>query len=69
MSLKDGNNNPIVGTTITLSLPGEIEVERAMANTDTTGIATFSGLAIQQVGTYQLQASGGACLLSPARPS
>ena len=59
VSLHDAYNNPIVGTAITLSLPGGIEVEGAMANTDTTGIATFSGLAIQQVGTYQLQASGG----------
>ena len=59
VSLKDANSNPIVGMAVTLSLPGAIEVAGATATTDTTGIATFLDLAIQQAGTYQLQASGG----------
>uniref|UniRef100_Q020K9 Ig domain protein, group 1 domain protein n=1 Tax=Solibacter usitatus (strain Ellin6076) TaxID=234267 RepID=Q020K9_SOLUE len=59
VSLKDANNNPIVATAITLSLPGGTAVSGATANTDATGIATFPGLTIQKSGTYNLQASGG----------
>ena len=59
VSLKDANQNPIVNAPITLSIPGGLAIAGATANTDTTGIATFSALTIQQAGTYQLQASGG----------
>ncbi len=67
VSLQDAYHNPIVGTTITLSLPLRgIVVAGATANTDSTGIATFSALAIQQAGTYQLLASGGGLTSMPS---
>ncbi len=59
VSLKDANSNPIVGTPIALSIPSGIAVNGATANTDLTGTASFSSLAIQKAGTYQLQASAG----------
>ncbi len=66
VSLGDANNNPIVNAAITLSVSGGKAVTGAMANTDATGIATFSGLSIQQAGTYQLQASGGGLTSMPS---
>ncbi len=57
--LQDEYHNPIIGTTITLSIPGGPAIAGATADTDRTGIATFSALVIQKAGTYQLQASDG----------
>jgi len=67
VSLKDANNNPIVGTGITLSLPGGVAVTGGTATTGSTGAASFPSLAIQKAGTYQLQATaagGGLTTLS-----
>ncbi len=66
VSLKDADQNPIVNTPITLSIPGGPAIAGATANTDTTGLATFSALTIQQAGTYQLQASGGGLTSLPS---
>jgi adhesin/invasin len=59
VSLTDAYNNAIVGTTITLSLPGGIPVTGQTATTGSTGVASFPSLVIQKVGTYQLQATAG----------
>jgi adhesin/invasin len=64
--LKDAGNNPIVGTTVALSLPGGVQVFGSLATTDTTGAATFLNLVIQTAGAYQLQATaaGGPTTIS-----
>ncbi len=60
VSLKDANNNPIVGAPITLTvLSGAATLEGGgPANTNSSGVATFGSLKITQAGTYRLQASG-----------
>jgi adhesin/invasin len=60
--ISDGSNNPVSGTTVTLSTQvGSGTLEGTLSGpTDITGTATFNDLRITAVGAYQLKAVAGA---------
>ena len=62
VSLKDAYNNPIVGTSVVLT--GDALQGGAPQTTNSSGIATFSGLKINLAGTHQLRATGGSLTAS-----
>lgn len=62
VKLIDSNGNPVVATSITLTLADStaILIGNTTVLTDATGIATFMNLSINTTGTFRMQATAGA---------
>ena len=59
VTIADKYNNPVTNTVVTISSSGTLNTGNTTATTGPSGTASFSGLSVQQMGTYFLTATAG----------